>query len=109
MTCHGTATVTYRGDILQHIEFCCEGTCPEGAKCCVQISRNQHGGTRMWCGCGPEEPKECHLVLITPGPGEGGGQPELVCAGSCPKGQRCEHKKRSVQSVTKHWCECAKE
>jgi len=107
MTCKGMAKATYRGEMIQHVEFCCEGTCPNEAKCCVQISFDHHGGSRMWCGCGPREPEECHLVLVNPGPGSGGGRPEFVCAGRCPKeGQRCEHKERTVGKEVEYWCEC---
>jgi hypothetical protein len=108
MPCKTTATATYgREKLLQHVELCCAGDCPEGAKCCVQISFDHHGGARTWCGCGPEEPKDCHLVLVTPGPGSGGGHPELVCAGSCPHKMRCVRKDRQVRpNVIQHWCEC---
>ena len=49
---------------------------------------NQHGGIRQWYG-GKPEPSECHIVLYTPGQGEGGGPQEVFCAGSCDDGETC--------------------
>jgi len=108
MPCRSTVTSTSQGGRLQHVEFCCEGQCPDGAHCCVQIAFDLHGGSRTWCGCGPQEPKECHIVLVTPGPGSGGGKPAFVCAGECPKGQQCVHKEETIKpGVVRHSCECS--
>jgi hypothetical protein len=97
--------------LLQHVEFCCSGRCTPTGNCCVQISFDLHGGSRTWCGCGPREPKECHIVLVKPGPGSGGGKPEFVCAGACAKGQKCPRKpneKRIGRNVIQYSCECVK-
>ena len=107
--CKSTVTATYRGDLLQHVEFCCAGKCPETGTCCVQISYDLHGGSRTWCGCGPTEPRDCHIVLVNPGPGSGGGRPEFICVGTCPRGQRCVRKEKRVRpNVIQYSCECAR-
>ena len=35
------------------------------------------------------EPPHCHIVLYTPGRGEGGGPQQVFCSGQCPDGQPC--------------------
>lgn len=61
----------------------CDGSCTHG-ECKPRTSRNHHGGIREWCGCSTIEPhKGCHVVIYTPGPGEGGGPQEVICAGAC--------------------------
>ena len=107
MPCNVTVSATYRGRVLQHVEFCCAGECPDNKRCCVQISFDEHGASRTWCGCGPKEPEECHLVLVKPGPGSGGGQPEFICAGSCPHDMKCELRQRPVPpNIIQYFCEC---
>ncbi len=71
----------------------CRGKCPDGTRCRPQSSTNQHGGTREWCGCpGEREPDHCHPVIITPGPGEGGGPQRVVCAGGGCEPLACVYK-----------------
>ena len=88
MACTGKIQVRvdkYGKPISGSYRWLCEGHCANGKPCKVIPSpKNHHGGYREWCGCpGEPEPKECHLVLYHPGPGEGGGPPELLCAGEC--------------------------
>lgn len=65
----------------------CEGRCPEGSQCRERSRTNHHGGIRKWCDCDDDkqQPSQCHAVLYTPGRAEGGGEPQILCAGSCPQ------------------------
>ena len=56
---------------------------------------NHHGGIREWYG-GKPEPTDCHIVLYTPGAGEGGGSQRVFCAGSCADGEICNLKEIST-------------
>jgi hypothetical protein len=107
MACVSTVTATFSGKQIQHIQFCCSGHCAAATAlpCCVQISYNAKGGTRTWCGCGPEEPKECHIVVVHPSPT---APPEILCAGVCAQGQKCELKKTEQGNAIVFSCECEK-
>src|SRR5258706_15751751 len=72
----------------------CLGECRAGKQCAWQKSTDQRGGTRQWCGCPEVEPPTCHTVLVTPGQGESGGQPSVVCSGECEKKGHCKQKRR---------------
>lgn len=103
MACVSTVTATFSGKQIQHIQFCCAGQCPTGAPCCVQVTYTPQGGTRAWCGCGPEEPKECHIVVFRP---SATAPPEIVCAGVCPTGQKCALKQKVQGNTIVYSCEC---
>jgi hypothetical protein len=105
MACISSVTATFSGKQIQHIQFCCSGKCATGLPCCVQISYNPNGGTRTWCGCGAEEPKECHIVVVQPSPT---APAEIICAGVCPKGEKCELKKTQQGNAFVFSCECEK-
>jgi hypothetical protein len=105
MACVHSVTATFSGKQIQHIQFCCSGKCATGLPCCVQISYNPNGGTRTWCGCGPEEPKECHIVVVQSSPTT---PAEIICAGVCPKGEKCELKKTQQGNAFVFSCECEK-
>jgi hypothetical protein len=105
MACASTVTATLSGKQIQHIQFCCAGQCPSGLPCCVQVSYNPQGGSRAWCGCGPKEPEDCHIVLVRPNPGE---PVEIVCAGVCSTGEKCELKKTVRGNTITYSCECEK-
>lgn len=79
-----TATIT-------HGRLIC-GTCTSLTQRCVKRrSTNEYGGVRQWCDCERTtgETTTCHLVMFTPGNGEGGGPTRLFCAGSCPGTAQC--------------------
>jgi len=101
--CLGTGREEGKGAGLAR-DLLCEGKCPDGiTDCDVQQSTNIHGGTRKWCGCpGLPEPDTCHAVIITPGPGEGGGPESTVCAGGtdCKPPRKCVRKEESQGRVT---------
>lgn len=79
--CHGTVT----GE-ASHQKLTCSGACPNG-KCEVHTDSDGHGGTREWCGCTKEEPKECHVVLHTLE-----GKTSAECSGDalCEKPKTCK-------------------
>ncbi|MDB4772731.1 hypothetical protein OAG20_01715 [Verrucomicrobiales bacterium] len=95
-------------------QLVCGGDCPGRAKCEPRSSRNHHGGVRQWCGCNDTEPRTCHIVLYTPGPGEGGGAQKVFCAGACPDGSECtikELRKLKTADGNKVYhltCDCGK-
>lgn len=84
--CHGVVRVFYNADgTIRRMRLVCQGDCPDGQRCARDSSGNHHGGQRAWCDCDRDgqEPRECHVVLSTPGAGEGGGPPQILCAGGC--------------------------
>lgn len=83
---------------VNYEKLSCTGKCPDGSKCTWLKTTNHHGGTREWCGCGTKEPTdECFIVFITPGEGEGGGEPHPICPPrDCPEGQICTLKEKLV-------------
>ena len=87
--CHGIVQKVIQPDGVVTYQLLCEGECPDGGKCDPHRSQNQHGGIREWCSCGEEEPPHCHIILYTPGRGEGGGPQQVFCSGQCPDGQSC--------------------
>lgn len=76
---------------IEYIKGDCTGECPDKTQCKWHKTTNHHGGTREWCGCGEREATdECYPVLITPGEGEGGGAPSVICPPrNCPEGTIC--------------------
>ena len=97
--CHGVVQKIVQPDGVVTYQLICQGECPDGGNCEPRQSQNQHGGVREWCGCGEEEPPHCHIVLYTPGPGEGGGQPQVFCAGQCQDGQPCRLREQLIHEV----------
>ena len=89
-TCKGRIKKTVSGSQVTYEKLTCEGDCDDGTPCEWQSSRDHHGSVREWCGCDSTEPTECHIVLYTPGPGVGGGDPEVSCAGGCEDGKECK-------------------
>ena len=83
MACKSSVRVVRRKKKIVDITWRCDGTCPNTLPCQLQFSFDHHGDVRVWCGCSPIEPEECHLVIYYPGPGTGGGPPEILCAGFC--------------------------
>jgi hypothetical protein len=86
-----------KGIIHYKYEWFCEGHCPDKKTHCkvMKGKPDHHGGVREWCGCPNDidEPKDCHLVVYHPGPGAGGGPPEIFCAGNeCKDGYHCPEK-----------------
>ena len=101
-SCKGTVTRTDVGQEKGQLKpGSCSGECPKGVKCKWQKQTNQHGGTREWCGCSEVEPKDhCHIVLITPGKGEGGGAPYVQCSETgCEKPKTCKEKETVIGST----------
>ena len=92
--CHGTVT----GE-KGHQKLTCSGACPAGQKCEVQKAPDGHGGTREWCGCTKEEPKECHVVLHTL---EGKTSAECTASTMCEKPKTC----KQIESKTGITCGC---
>ena len=92
--CRGYVQKIEQSNGIVTYQLICAGDCPGRAKCRPRSSRNHHGGVRQWCGCNnQEEPSTCHIVLYTPGHGEGGGAQRVFCAGACPDGSQCTIKK----------------
>lgn len=84
--CHGVVRIFYNADgTVRRMRLVCQGDCPDRRRCQADRSGNHHGGQRQWCDCDRDgqEPTECHVVLYTPGAGEGGGPPQVLCAGRC--------------------------
>lgn len=99
MPCHSSVTVTSQ----QHIQFHCSGECSATEACHVQITHLPSGVTRAWCGCGPEEPKDCHVVVYRPNPN---ASPDVICAGTCTTGQKCTLKRTVVGNDINFTCVC---
>ncbi len=91
--CHGTVT----GE-APHQKLTCSGACPDG-KCEVHTVSDGHGGTREWCGCTKEEPKECHVVLHTL---EGKTSAECTASALCAKPKSC----KQIESKSGITCGC---
>ncbi len=104
MPCNSTVTATLSGGQIEHVQFCCGGACSPGVNCCLQITFTPQGGSRSWCGCGPKEPAECHIVVLR----APGAAPEVICAGTCSTGQKCELTRKIVGNNFVYSCECAK-
>ena len=100
LPCTGKVKKTKRGADITLEKLSCTGTCPDGTACTWQSTRDHHGSTREWCGCGPTEPTdECFLVFYTPGQGVGGGPPEVICPPrDCNPGKQCKPKETLVAS-----------
>jgi hypothetical protein len=47
MACVSTVTATYSGRQIQHTQFCRSGKCDTDLPCCVQVTYNLQGGTRI--------------------------------------------------------------
>ena len=92
--CHGTVT----GE-SGHQKLTCSGACPDG-KCEVRSRPDGDGGTRAWCGCTKDEPKECHVVLHTSKSGHASA--ECSAATPCEKSKTC----KEVESKTGITCGC---
>ncbi len=94
MSCIGTVAIVFdeSGHPIRYA-LTCKGECPNTHdKCEMHRSENHQGGIREWCGCGPEEPKECHIVLYQVGKGEEphhAGQHYVLCAGACQGHHKC--------------------
>ena len=99
MACHSSVNVTSP----QHVQFHCSGECSPKETCHVQITHLPHGGTRAWCGCTPEEPNGCHVVVIRTDPN---AQPEVICAGTCATGHKCTLKRTIIGNNITFTCEC---
>lgn len=86
--CHGIARLYIQRDgTARRVRMLCQGPCPEERQKCMKDKRgNHHGGLREWCDCNRDrqEPEFCHTVGYTPGKAEGGGPPQVLCAGPCP-------------------------
>jgi hypothetical protein len=91
--CHGTVT----GE-PGHQKLVCSGKCPDG-KCDVHTV-DVEGGTRSWCGCTKEEPKDCHVVLHT----AKGGKTSAQCSATtpCAKPKSC----KQIESKSGITCDC---
>lgn len=89
--CHGTVT----GE-PGHQKLTCSGACPNG-KCEVHTAPDRQGGTRSWCGCTKDEPKECHVILHTVN-----GKASAGCSAGAP----CEKPKSCKQTETKSGITC---
>ena len=91
--CHGTVT----GEPGQQ-KLTCSGACPDG-KCEVHTAPDRQGGTRSWCSCTKDEPKECHVILHTVN-----GKSNAECSSSAP----CEKPKtcKKTESKTGITCGC---
>lgn len=90
--CHGVVT----GE-PGHQKLACPGKCPDG-KCDVHTV-DAEGGTRSWCGCTKEEPKDCHVVLHT----AKGGKTSAQCSQTgCEKPKTCKQTE-SKDGIT---CDC---
>ncbi len=100
--CHGIVQKIVQRDGTITYQLICEGECPDGGRCAPRRSQNHHGGIREWCGCGEQEPQHCHIVLYRPGPGEGGGEHRVFCAGTCPDGHRCQLQEVLIQETDGH-------
>ena len=88
-----------------HIVFHCSGECSPNEPCHVHLIHSPNGGTRAWCGCGPEEPKHCHIVVERPNPN---APSEVICAGHCETGQKCELRETVFGGAVTYTCECVK-
>ena len=90
--CRGTVT----GE-PGHQKLTCSGSCPDG-KCEVRMAPDGHGGSRSWCGCGKDEPKECHAVLHTL---------EGKASAECSARTMCEKKTcKLIESKSGITCDC---
>ncbi len=95
--CPSVARVWLNPDgTIKRARIVCLGPCQDATQACKpDKSRNSHGGVREWCDCkqdGMEDttsPNSCHPVVYTPGKGEGGGPPQVLCAGACATGATC--------------------
>ena len=92
--CHGTIT----GE-AGHQKLTCTGACPDG-KCEVHTMPDKDGGTRSWCSCTKEEPKECHAVLHTSKDGRTTAQCHATAP--CDKSKTC----KQTESKTGITCGC---
>ncbi|HEX7192789.1 MAG TPA: hypothetical protein VF381_14570 [Thermoanaerobaculia bacterium] len=94
--CHGTVTRDAKGVL----NLVCSGKCPDG-ECKIHERRDAEDNTIQWCGCLPDEPKDCHVVLVTPPKGH--GEPHAACSSTgCDKPKTC----KQSESKTGITCGC---